>query len=210
MNVAAEDLIGTWRQRSISVEGGRPSRTQAAVWVQAGRRFGDVRAPLPEAEAQTAAFTGEVELDGDRIRFHHELDHDDRTATMDDHSTLELRGATLYERGPIDAPAGAGFEEIWDRVGGPGPFFVCDAATADGTLGARLVCVGEQATIHVAGRSGSSTLRCTAASWWTREVGRWERRSAIGRSELVPCDDPATFIGRASDELLAWRTVEEG
>lgn len=196
-------LVGGWSQRSLRLGDEPPARSQDAVWLQAGSYFGDVRVADDGSVEGSMAFTGVSSVASGRIRFSHDLDLSELSASIDDESELEVFDDMLIERGAIDlGDEVLTFEEIWDRISAPGPYSVFDGRNEAGDLEARVVRVGTVATVHTDSRPAGGSY---SASRWSAEHNIWTVDVAIGDVTIAPTTpDQATHAA----PTLAWTLVE--
>jgi len=183
-------FVGVWERQELVVDGAPVTGAGRAVWVQAGRRFVDVREAGgglgPEGFAGSTAWDPVAET----LRWSHELDlHGEDPVDV---GRVEWVGGDLVEHGTavVDGAA-VDYVERWVQCAEPGStVIVAEAeAEAEGGVGA----LGSAPTVTVA---------------VVRRQGRWG--TVLDDAGGVRLDPPGGIGVRFSHIGSQWRVVDTG
>lgn len=197
-NAVPSALVGLWKRASLSVAGGPPFEDADVYWLQGGSYFVDLRIPI--ALGQEMSFAGKCDVDGESIRFRHDIDL--LGLTTADEATIAWRDSdTLVERGAIDMGTGPiAFEEVWERhsVAHAGARSWIAAQAADRPITGVAIRIETFFAIACDGRGTGGAYR---AALYQCEDGRWSRLAKIdagGQSWPDQIDEPTpTALGCA-------------
>ena len=169
-------LTGVWEREHLRIGGRTVREIGRAIWIEAGGRYIDVRAPGRVASG--TSFAGRSVWRAPRFTWHHDVDLHPAEGRAD-RGDLTIEGDALVERGTGLDGSARRYEERWRRLAGPSaPHVVAHArgvAIRLGNHAAALLATGDPDT-------GGACL-------WERADSGWVPTITLGAARLpTPTD----------------------